>query len=840
MKTRNRILSLAVLVAGLFLSDVTLAASNAGVIDPGLVQYISTLGPDALVPIVIEFADKVNPGPYKVNHRKLRNNDLYKALKDKSAQTLQGFYSLLNAQNATAVKELWIFNGVAATVSVKSLNPIANYPGIQSIRLDLVVLASVTTQAAATIPGWNITAIHAPDLWLSGETGAGVVVANMDSGVDPDHPDLAGKWRGGANSWYDPNGQHATPYDASGHGTQTMGLMVGGAAGGTAIGVAPDATWIAAKIFNDAGQSTLSNIHLAFQWLMDPDGNPVTIDAPDIVNASWSLNGPIGSCNLEFANDIVALKTAGIGVIFSAGNDGPANATSDSPANNAGVYSIGAIDSTSTVAAYSSRGPSACDGAVFPKLVAPGDGVMTSDLSFGGLLSYAFVSGTSFAAPHAAGAMALLAGAFRSASIADMELALTQGAQDLGAVGPDNSYGNGLANVANAFNLLATASGTPPAITSIPVTTATDGSPYVYQVTASDPGATAMIFSLDTAPAGMTIGSAGGLISWTPVTAQVGTSRVVVRVTDAKNLASGQSFNVTVAAMNHPPVASNDSYSVVSGNVLNVAAAGVLANDSDPDKNPITAVLGTTVAHGSLTFNANGSFSYTPSAGYVGTDSFTYTAFDGKLSSNVATVTITVIAPNQPPVSANDSYSVISGATLSVAAAGVLANDSDPNLDPITAVLVSTAVHGALVLNSNGSFTYTPSAGYVGADAFTYKASDGKVTGNTATVSITVAANQPPVAANDSFSAPYRSGTSYKAQVFNVLANDKDVDGSLNVGSVKIVKSPNQGGAVSVNSTGTISYTPKIGFKGTETFTYNVKDNLGAVSNNATVSVSVQ
>jgi bacillopeptidase F len=102
----------------------------------------------------------------------------------------------------------------------------------------------------------------------------------MDTGVDYLHPDLADKWRGGANSWYDPNGEHATPYDANGHGTGVMGILVGGTAGGTAIGVAPGAQWIAVKLFDDTGEASESDIHLGLQWFLDPDGNPDTDDVP--------------------------------------------------------------------------------------------------------------------------------------------------------------------------------------------------------------------------------------------------------------------------------------------------------------------------------------------------------------------------------------------------------------------------------------------------------------------------------------------------------------------------------------------------------------------------------
>jgi bacillopeptidase F len=304
--------------------------------------------------------------------------------------------------------------------------------------------------------GWNIAAVHAPEVWALGHTGKGVVVASMDTGVDLAHLDLRRQWRGGTNSWFDPHGEEAAPYDALGHGTQAMGVIVGG----SVVGVAPDARWIAVKLYNADGRARMSDLHLAFQWLLDPDGDPATLDAPDIVNASWTLAGRgAGACSMEFSDDIRALRSAGIAVVFAAGNDGPAPGTSTSPGNNPGAWSVGALDRDLAVPRQASRGPSSCDGAVFPRLVAPGVNVRTADVSHGGIASYAVVSGSSLAAPHVAGVLALLVGAFPGASVAELEDAMVHGARDLGDAGADNTYGHGLADALAAFRVLEQARG---------------------------------------------------------------------------------------------------------------------------------------------------------------------------------------------------------------------------------------------------------------------------------------------------------------------------------------------------------------------------------------------
>ena len=242
-----------------------------------------------------------------------------------------------------------------------------------------------------------------------------------------------------------------------------MGILVGGESSGSAIGVAPGARWIAVKIFRDNDRAQLSRIHQGFQWLLDPDGNPGTDDAPDIINNSWYLDQTVDSCNTEFAADIATLKALEIAVVFSAGNTGPGPATSVSPSNDPQSVAAGAVDAFDNVASFSARGPSACDGGIFPRLTAPGVGVWTADLTFGGIFpdSYTAVSGTSFSAPHVSGGMALLKSAFGNATVSELESAIQATAVDQGAAGPDNDTGFGLLDLMAAYTWLDENAGSP-------------------------------------------------------------------------------------------------------------------------------------------------------------------------------------------------------------------------------------------------------------------------------------------------------------------------------------------------------------------------------------------
>ena len=189
------------------------------------------------------------------------------------------------------------------------------------------------------------------------------------------------------------------------------------------------------------------------------------------------------------------------------------------------------------------------------------------------------------------------------------------------------------------------------------------------------------------------------------------------------------------------PVSTNDAYAVVENGVLNIAAPGVLANDSDPEDDPLTAQWVSDPSNGSLTLNADGSFSYAPNPGFVGTDDFNYRANDGSWDGNVATVSIAVTMEPPAlvaPVANADAYSVVRGDELRVAEPGVLMNDEDANGDALSAILVTDVAHGALSLNANGSFDYVPAVGHTGIVSFSYALMDGVSTGNTATVTIQV------------------------------------------------------------------------------------------------------
>ena len=356
-------------------------------------------------------------------------------------------------------------------------------------------------------------------------------------------------------------------------------------------------------------------------------------------------------------------------------------------------------------------------------------------------------------------------------------------------------------------------------------------------IVASDPNGDTLSYSASGLPVGLSIDPASGVISGT-VTYQAvvhpdtaATYAVIVSVDDG-SLVSSTSFDWNIDDLNQNPVANDDNATTDPDTAVTVV---VLSNDTDVDDDTLS-VTGITVQpmNGTVQINADGSITYTPDPGFVSTDNFTYEIADGFGGTDTAIVTISVV--NTAPVAMDDNYSVEQDTVLAIVAPGVLANDSDADGDSLTAVLQSIPSNGSVILSANGSFVYEPNPGFVGTDSFTYVANDGFVDSNVATVTISVnevGVNHPPVAVDDSYSTQQDSVLSIA--VPGVLGNDSDVDGDA---LTAVLDTDPMYGVVSLNANGSFDYTPDAGFIGTDSFTYVAND--GELDSNiATVTIEV-
>jgi len=333
-----------------------------------------------------------------------------------------------------------------------------------------------------------------------------------------------------------------------------------------------------------------------------------------------------------------------------------------------------------------------------------------------------------------------------------------------------------------------------------------------------------------------------GTYSYTPDANYSGTDIFTYRVCDnaVPSLCSTATVTITVTPVNSPPIAVNDAATI--GEEGTLTGSRLLSNDSDPEGDILT--INTTPvsgpSHGILVINANGTYTYTPGANYNGIDSFVYQVCDDAVPSKCAsaTVTITITPVNDQPVAVNDVATIAEDAVLT--GTSLLGNDSDPDGNTLTVdtTPVSGPTHGVLVINSNGTYIYTPTANYNGTDSFTYRVCDNGTPSlcSTATVSITVTpVNDPPVAANDVATigeGGILSGT-------NLLGNDSDPDGNLLSIDTTPVSGPTHGTLV-INSDGTYTYTPDVDYIGTDSFTYKVCDNgVPSLCASATVTITV-
>ena len=424
---------------------------------------------------VVEFAAQANlAGASQINDFARRGRFVMNRLRQATAAQ-DAAIALVEATPGARAESFWLRNTLVVYGGAGLATAIAKLPGVKVVRAERIypLVKPVETQAVvlAAEPEWGVEKIGADTVWEDGILGSGIVVANVDTGVQFDHPALVNQYRGNLGgsfdhdyNWWDPTGMCGDePCDTVGHGTHTMGTMVGGDGPGPFtpdIGVAPGATWIAAKGCEDFGCSDVALLS-AGQFILAPtdlDGNnPDPSMRPDVVNNSWG-----GGPGDEFYHDVVtAWRAAGIIPVFSAGNAGPGCDSGGSPGDFLESFSVGATDDGDVIADFSSRGPSVF-GKINPDVSAPGVAVVSSVPGDG----YAQSDGTSMAAPHVAGTLALVLSA-ESALIGDFDgaaSALRDTAIDIlddqcgGAEDgdPNNVYGDGRIDAAAAVALVAT------------------------------------------------------------------------------------------------------------------------------------------------------------------------------------------------------------------------------------------------------------------------------------------------------------------------------------------------------------------------------------------------
>ncbi|MTW85801.1 S8 family serine peptidase [Virgibacillus dakarensis] len=337
------------------------------------------------------------------------------------------------AGNVTSFQSFYIVNAMAVSGTEEVAKELAKFGEIekilpnrtrQLIKGDAIKKAKINAADDNIEP--NVAHIDAPQVWGMGIDGSGVVIASLDSGVQWDHPALKDKYRGydpeNPNqpnhefNWFDAVNGEAVPYDDIGHGTHTVGTMVGSEADGSnQIRVAPGAEWIAVKVFSAVG-GTDADLLAAGEWILAPkdaEGNPHPEMAPDIVNNSWG-----GGRGLDewYRPMVQAWRDAGIFPAFAAGNTtdtepgGPGSIAA--PSNYPDSFAVGAVNNDNELADFSLQGPSPYD-EIKPDVVAPGVGVRSAIPGSG----YGGKSGTSMATPLVSGTVALLLQANSSLSV---------------------------------------------------------------------------------------------------------------------------------------------------------------------------------------------------------------------------------------------------------------------------------------------------------------------------------------------------------------------------------------------------------------------------------------
>uniref|UniRef100_K3WRQ3 subtilisin n=1 Tax=Globisporangium ultimum (strain ATCC 200006 / CBS 805.95 / DAOM BR144) TaxID=431595 RepID=K3WRQ3_GLOUD len=368
-------------------------------------------------------------------------------------------------------KNFWISNQI--TVNSASFELVAKLAGLSSVgtireqEMIYIEEPQAANDANNELVGqeWGIQRIGANKVWADGNIGQGVIVANIDTGVRFTHEALKRNFIG-KNGWYDPELESAEPYDIQGHGSHTMGTI----AGSHGVGVAPGATWLACKgcrwYETEEGPKVgcaEEDLFACAQFMLCPTdtkgANPDCSKAPRVINNSWGGAGG----RPYFKGAVDAWVKAGIVPVFSQGNSGRDGCrTAGSPGDYPNVIGVGSTTSTDALSDYSSKGPTVGTSRRKPDISAPGQTIRSVWNSTDSI--YRTISGTSMAAPHVTGAVALLLAAQPDLAIDEVKVALYTTTDQKGLAPtnytcgatsdqawPNNQFGHGRLNVFNAY-----------------------------------------------------------------------------------------------------------------------------------------------------------------------------------------------------------------------------------------------------------------------------------------------------------------------------------------------------------------------------------------------------
>ena len=468
------------------LAAVAAGPAFAGGVDPGLLDLLDMTPADQSVSTLVYLSDRVDLVALNARldrilaDRQLRHKVVVESLQEKAEFTQVELMAYLESrEQAGAIESFdayWIANLIRVDAIPVEILAIAQRDDVEIIYFNIGIEGVKPIDADESVdpggldePEPGIQLIQADRVWNElGITGDGVLVANIDTGVDGHHPALADRWRGldpryaghPEWAWYDPYaGQNDFPYDNHGHGTHTMGTVCGGAPGDE-IGVAPGADWMAAGAVDRGGgiPQTVEDIIKSFEWMVDPDDNPDTSwDVPHVCSNSWGVTTGHGfpPCDKTFWEYLDACEAAGTIILFSAGNEGHSGLRrpSDRATTDYDTCAVAACDGNNPdcpIAGFSSRGPSNCTPgggpAIKPEIAAPGVNVRSSMPNN----RYGKMSGTSMASPHINGVVALMREANPDLSSEEIKQIMYDTAWDKGSPGNDNDYGWGLVNAFEA------------------------------------------------------------------------------------------------------------------------------------------------------------------------------------------------------------------------------------------------------------------------------------------------------------------------------------------------------------------------------------------------------